>query len=71
MPHRRAIRTVLDIAERTGVTPAQVIIRWHLQHNVVVVPKSAHADRIRSNANVAGFTLTDNDMAALDALGGH
>src|SRR5262245_17627505 len=39
---------ILDIAERTGRTPAQVIIRWHLQHQVVVIPKSVHADRIRS-----------------------
>jgi 2,5-diketo-D-gluconate reductase A len=63
--------TVLDIAERTRVTPAQVIIRWHLQHHVVVIPKSVHAERIRSNADLAGFTLTDEDMAALDALGRH
>src|SRR6478609_6895026 len=60
---------VLEIAERTGRSPAQVIIRWHLQHNVIVIPKSVHADRIRSNADVAGFTLADEDMAILDALG--
>jgi 2,5-diketo-D-gluconate reductase A len=60
---------VLAIAERTGRTPAQVIIRWHLQHRVVVIPKSVHADRIRSNADVAGLRLSDDDMAALDALG--
>jgi 2,5-diketo-D-gluconate reductase A len=61
--------TILDIAERTGHTAAQVIIRWHLQHRVVVIPKSVHADRIRSNADVAGWTLADDDLAALDALG--
>jgi 2,5-diketo-D-gluconate reductase A len=60
---------ILAIAERTGRSPAQVIIRWHLQHNVIVIPKSVHADRIRSNADVAGFSLTDEDMATLDALG--
>jgi 2,5-diketo-D-gluconate reductase A len=60
---------ILGIAERTGRSPAQVIIRWHLQHNVIVIPKSVHADRIRSNADVAGFSLTDEDMATLDALG--
>jgi diketogulonate reductase-like aldo/keto reductase len=63
--------TIVGVAERTGRTPAQVIIRWHLQHNVVVIPKSVHADRIRSNADVAGFTLSDDEMAALDALGRH
>jgi diketogulonate reductase-like aldo/keto reductase len=57
------------IAERLGRTPAQVIVRWHLQHDIVVIPKSVQQDRIRSNAEVADFALTDDDMAALDALG--
>ena len=61
--------TILEVAERTGRTPAQVIIRWHLQHGVIVIPKSAHSDRIRANADVGEFSLSDNDMAALDALG--
>jgi diketogulonate reductase-like aldo/keto reductase len=61
--------TIVDIAERLGRTPAQVIIRWHLQHEIVVIPKSVNADRIRSNADVADFSLTDDDMAAIDALG--
>jgi diketogulonate reductase-like aldo/keto reductase len=60
---------ILEIAERTGRTPAQVIIRWHLQHGVIVIPKSVRAERIRSNADVAAFSLTDEDMATLDALG--
>jgi diketogulonate reductase-like aldo/keto reductase len=47
-----------------------VIIRWHLQHGVVVIPKSVQADRIRSNAEVAAFELTDDDMTSLDDLGG-
>jgi diketogulonate reductase-like aldo/keto reductase len=62
--------TIRGIAERLGRTPAQVIIRWHLQHQVVVIPKSVHPDRIRSNADVAEFSLTDEDMAAIDSLGG-
>jgi 2,5-diketo-D-gluconate reductase A len=60
---------ITRIAESQGRTPAQVIVRWHLQHRVVVIPKSVHADRIRSNADVAGFELTDEEMRALDALG--
>jgi diketogulonate reductase-like aldo/keto reductase len=60
---------ITGVAEGRGVTPAQVIVRWHLQHGVVVIPKSEREERIRSNAEVAGFTLTDQDMAALDALG--
>ena len=59
---------IVGIADRTGRTAAQVIVRWHLQHQVVVIPKSVHPDRIRSNADVGGFTLTDEDMATLDAL---
>jgi 2,5-diketo-D-gluconate reductase A len=60
---------VVGIAERLGRTSAQVIIRWHLQHDTVVIPKSVHADRIRSNADVADFELTADDVRALDALG--
>ena len=60
--------TIVSIAERLSRTPAQVIIRWHLQHEIVVIPKSVNPDRIRSNADVAGFSLTDEDMAALDTL---
>jgi len=60
---------ILQIAEREGRTAAQVIIRWHLQHGFVVIPKSVNPERIRSNADVAGFALSDEDMAALDALG--
>jgi 2,5-diketo-D-gluconate reductase A len=60
---------IVAIAERLGRSPAQVIIRWHLQHGIVVIPKSRQADRIRSNADVAGFELTADDVKALDALG--
>jgi diketogulonate reductase-like aldo/keto reductase len=60
---------IVDIAERLGRTPAQVIIRWHLQHRIVVIPKSVQQERIRSNADVGGFELTPDDMAAIDALG--
>jgi diketogulonate reductase-like aldo/keto reductase len=60
--------TIVAIAERLGRTPAQVIIRWHLQHGIVVIPKSVRADRIRSNADVGGFSLTEDDMSSLDAL---
>jgi len=62
--------TIVGIAERLGRTPAQVIIRWHVQHQIVVIPKSVNSERIRSNADVRGFSLSDDDMAALDALGG-
>lgn len=58
------------IAERLGRTPVQIIVRWHLEHGVVVIPKSTQADRIRSNADVGGFALSAEDLAALDDLQG-
>jgi len=59
---------VEQIAGRLGRTPAQVLIRWCLERDLVVIPKSAHRDRIEENAQVFDFTLSDDDMAALDAL---
>jgi diketogulonate reductase-like aldo/keto reductase len=61
---------IAAIAERLGRTTAQVIVRWHLQHGFVVIPKSVNPDRIRSNAEVADFELSADDLAALDELGG-
>jgi 2,5-diketo-D-gluconate reductase A len=60
---------ITGIADRLGRTPAQVINRWHLEHGTVTIPKSAHPERIRANADVAGFSLTAEDLAAIDALG--
>lgn len=60
---------IVEIAQRAGRTTAQVIIRWHLQHEVVVIPKSQVPERIAANADVAGFELSPSDMAALDRLG--
>jgi 2,5-diketo-D-gluconate reductase A len=61
-------RRVTEIAARAGRTPAQVLLRWCLQHGVPVIPKSTHRDRIEENSQVFDFTLSDEDMAALDAL---
>jgi 2,5-diketo-D-gluconate reductase A len=60
---------VTGIASRLGRTPAQVITRWHLDHGVVTIPKSKTPERIRSNADVGGFSLSAADLAAMDALG--
>jgi diketogulonate reductase-like aldo/keto reductase len=59
---------VRQIADRLGRTPAQVLVRWCLQRDLVVLPKSTRRERIEQNAQVFDFTLSDNDMAALDAL---
>jgi 2,5-diketo-D-gluconate reductase A len=60
--------TVDQIAERAGRTPAQVLLRWCLQHDLPVIPKSTHRERIEENAQIFDFTLSAEDMAELDAL---
>ena len=60
--------TVQAIAARHDKSPAQVYLRWSLQRDVVVIPKSSHRDRIAQNAEIFDFALTDEDMTALDAL---
>jgi diketogulonate reductase-like aldo/keto reductase len=59
---------VREIAERVGRTPAQVLLRWCVQRDLIVIPKSTHRERIEGNAEIFDFTLSDEDMAALDAL---
>jgi diketogulonate reductase-like aldo/keto reductase len=61
-------KRVAEIAARVGRTPAQVLLRWCLQHDVPVIPKSTHRERIAENSQIFDFTLSDQDMAALDAL---
>ncbi|MFE9632568.1 aldo/keto reductase [Streptomyces sp. NPDC006463] len=60
---------VAEIAAKHGRSTAQVVLRWHLQHGNIVIPKSATPARIRENADVFGFELDAADIAALDALG--
>ena len=59
---------VQQVAQRVGRTPAQVLLRWCLQHDLLVIPKSTHQERIRENAQLFDFTLSPADMAELDAL---
>lgn len=61
-------RAVQRIADRVGRTPAQVLIRWCLQRDTIVIPKSTHRERIEENARVFDFVLAADDMAELDAL---
>jgi 2,5-diketo-D-gluconate reductase A len=61
---------VLRIAEAHARTPAQVVLRWHLQQGIVVIPKSVHVERIRENADIFGFDLTADEMASVSALDG-
>ncbi len=61
-------RTVTQVAQRAGRTSAQVLLRWCLQHEVPVIPKSTHRERIAENAQIFDFTLSAEDMAELDGL---
>jgi diketogulonate reductase-like aldo/keto reductase len=56
------------VAEKHRKTPAQVLVRWSLEHRLVVIPKSVKPERIRENADVFGFALDAEDLAALDGL---
>jgi len=60
--------TARQVARRVGRTPAQVLLRWCVQRDLVVIPKSVHQERIRENAQIFDFTLSPRDMAELDAL---
>ncbi|WP_404444852.1 aldo/keto reductase [Microbacterium marinum] len=61
-------KAVADAAAAHGVTPAQVVIRWHLQQGIIVFPKSSTPARIAENFDVFGFELTADEVAAIDAL---
>ncbi len=56
------------VAAECGKSPAQVVIRWHLQRGLVAIPKSQDPERIRENAAVFDFALTDNQLRRIDAL---
>ncbi len=60
--------TICTLAEQHQRTPAQIVLRWNLQHGVVTIPKSVREERIIENAGIFDFVLSEQDMAALDAL---
>jgi 2,5-diketo-D-gluconate reductase A len=57
-----------EIAAGHGVTPAQVVLRWHLEHEITVIPKSANPGRIAANIDLFGFSLDPAEMARIDAM---
>ncbi|KAB8298444.1 aldo/keto reductase [Bifidobacterium apri] len=68
--HREVLdnQTLVSIGRKYGKSSAQVCVRWALQHNVLPLPKSVHADRMRANIDVFDFELTDEDMHVIDGL---
>jgi 2,5-diketo-D-gluconate reductase A len=63
-----AEKAVQDAAAAHGVTPAQVVIRWHLQRGIIVFPKTNSRERMATNFDVFGFELSDAELASIDAL---
>jgi diketogulonate reductase-like aldo/keto reductase len=59
---------IIEMAKKYDKTPAQVLIRWSLQHDLVVIPKSIHEARIKENSEVFDFHLEPEDMKLLDSL---
>jgi len=61
-------QSLLLVANKYGKTPAQVVLRWHLQRDVIVIPKTIHQERMAQNADVFDFALSSEDMATIDRL---
>jgi 2,5-diketo-D-gluconate reductase A len=61
---------IVRIAERQGKSPAQVILRWHIQRGNIVFPKSQNPDRLKQNFDIFDFELSDDDVLAIDGIGG-
>jgi len=66
--HDLGDEVIAGVAERAGRTPAQVLLRWAVQRGIPMIPKSSNRGRITENAAIFDFTLTGDDMAALDRL---
>jgi diketogulonate reductase-like aldo/keto reductase len=56
------------VARRHEVSPAQVVLRWHIEHRVVVIPRSSNPKRIDENFDLWGWSLTSDEVALLDRL---
>ncbi|WP_326560694.1 aldo/keto reductase [Micromonospora sp. NBC_01796] len=61
---------LVEIAGAHGVTTSQVVLRWHIDHGVVVIPKSVTPERIRANFDVFGFSLSADELRRIDGLAG-
>ncbi|HDC8001532.1 TPA: aldo/keto reductase [Staphylococcus aureus] len=60
--------TIKDIAQELGKSPAQVVLRWNVQHGVVIIPKSVTPNRISENFQIFDFELSDEQMTRIDGL---
>ena len=60
--------TITEIAERHGKSPAQIVLRWHIELGLVPIPRSSNAERLRHNLEIFDFSLTAGEIRALSAL---
>ena len=60
--------TIVEIAKRVGKTPAQVVLRWHIERGDIVFPKSVTPERIKENIDIFDFELSGADVEAISAL---
>jgi diketogulonate reductase-like aldo/keto reductase len=60
--------TLIALSQKYKKTPAQVILRWHIQHGLSAIPKSIHEERIKANFEIFDFTLDSQEMAEIDAM---
>lgn len=71
-PLARAMRMrhpkIVELAKQYSCTPAQLFVRWSLQHNMVTLPKSAKKERLIDNVKVNGFEISEKDMVTMDGL---
>ena len=68
MQGRLDLPLIRELAEKYGKTPAQIVLRWHLQLGIVTIPKSVKPERIRENAGLFDFALEPEDVVRIDAL---
>lgn len=66
-PYREPV--IVEVAATHGVTPAQVILRWHVQRGIIPIPKSKTPDRQKENLDIFGFELSPTEMNSITALG--
>jgi len=65
------IAILKEMAEKHHKTPAQIVLRWDIQHGIVTIPKSVHRERIQENFNIFDFELSEDEMAKIDMLDQH
>ncbi len=59
---------ILELAGQYAKTPAQIVLRWHIQHGLIAIPKTVTPERIRENIDIFDFELSPQDMSAIDGL---